>query len=191
MCGRPREGALEALSAAEPFDRGFYSGPFGWISGAAAEFAVEIRSALVHGDSSLAEPAIPAPAVNFGAHLGTSPSARSTNAGFVQNGDSFRQDSSAVPAQQMSNSSFEAAAVEAPNKHSNISMYAGVGLVCGSDAEKEWQVRYSFCVLHHSGALLCPEERVLQLVLSGTAGLNTTILPRRSLISKSGSSTHC
>lgn len=92
MCGRPREGALAALSAAEPFDRGFYSGPFGWISGAAAEFAVAIRSALVHGDSSIAE-------IPMGALL---------------------------------------------NRQHIVSMYAGVGLVCGSDADKEWQVR-TFC----------------------------------------------
>lgn len=36
------------LSSLEPFDRGFYSGPFGWVSGAASEFAVAIRSALIH-----------------------------------------------------------------------------------------------------------------------------------------------
>ena len=149
VCGRPRAGALEALSAAEPFDRGFYSGPFGWISGAAAEFAVAIRSALVHGDSSMAEPATPASAVDFGAQLGTAPPARSDNAGFVQNGDSLRQDSSVVPAQQWSTSPFKAAAVEVPDGQSTISMYAGVGLVCGSDAEKEWQVRYYFYVLHN------------------------------------------
>jgi len=191
VCGRPREGALEALSAAEPFDRGFYSGPFGWISGAAAEFAVAIRSALVHGNSSMTEPATPASAANFGAHLGTAPSARSNNVGLVQNGDSIRQDSSAVPAQQMSRSSFGAAAVEVPDRHSKISMYAGVGLVCGSDAEKEWQVRYSFCVLHNSWGLLCPGERLLQPVLSAAAELKVAILPCRSLISKSGSSTSC
>lgn len=31
----------------EPFDRGFYAGPFGWVSGRGAEFAVAIRSALL------------------------------------------------------------------------------------------------------------------------------------------------
>lgn len=34
------------LSSLEPFDRGFYSGPFGWLGGQGAEFAVAIRSAL-------------------------------------------------------------------------------------------------------------------------------------------------
>lgn len=31
----------------EPFDRGFYAGPFGWVSGQGAEFVVAIRSAMV------------------------------------------------------------------------------------------------------------------------------------------------
>lgn len=47
VCGRPREDALQYLQDSEQFDRGFYSGPFGWISGQSAEFVVAIRSALV------------------------------------------------------------------------------------------------------------------------------------------------
>jgi hypothetical protein len=35
------------LEDTEPFDRGFYAGPFGWVSGSGAEFAVAIRSAMV------------------------------------------------------------------------------------------------------------------------------------------------
>jgi hypothetical protein len=38
---------LRYLEAAEPFDRGFYAGPFGWVSGCGAEFAVAIRSAML------------------------------------------------------------------------------------------------------------------------------------------------
>ncbi|KAL6744836.1 ADC synthase, partial [Haematococcus lacustris] len=48
VCGRPRDPALGWLQEAEGFDRGYYAGPFGWISGAGAEWAVAIRSALVH-----------------------------------------------------------------------------------------------------------------------------------------------
>ena len=33
----------------EPFSRGWYAGPVGWISHDAAEFSVAIRSALVNG----------------------------------------------------------------------------------------------------------------------------------------------
>lgn len=48
--GHPRDAAIAHIAAAEPFDRGWYAGPVGWVSGEAAEFAVGIRSALVHGD---------------------------------------------------------------------------------------------------------------------------------------------
>jgi isochorismate synthase EntC len=47
VCGRPREAALEYLQQREPFDRGFYAGPFGWVTGQGAEFAVVIRSAML------------------------------------------------------------------------------------------------------------------------------------------------
>ena len=46
--GRPRQAAQAALQRLEAFDRGLYAGPFGWLSGDAAEFAVAIRSALLH-----------------------------------------------------------------------------------------------------------------------------------------------
>ncbi len=48
--GVPRSEALESIRALEPFDRGWYTGPMGWIGRDAAEFSVAIRSALVHGD---------------------------------------------------------------------------------------------------------------------------------------------
>ncbi|NNF56978.1 MAG: isochorismate synthase [Rhodothermaceae bacterium] len=47
--GTPREEALAALRQLEPFDRGLYAGPIGWVGPNAAEFAVGIRSGLVHG----------------------------------------------------------------------------------------------------------------------------------------------
>ncbi len=52
--GTPRREAEAAIARLEPFDRGLYAGPVGWIGrdadGAeAAEFAVGIRSALVDG----------------------------------------------------------------------------------------------------------------------------------------------
>eukprot|EP00898_Chlorokybus_atmophyticus_P002770 jgi/Chlat1/3494/Chrsp23S03682 len=48
VCGHPRSRAFHALADTEPFDRGFYAGPFGVMSHAHVEFAVAIRSALVH-----------------------------------------------------------------------------------------------------------------------------------------------
>jgi menaquinone-specific isochorismate synthase len=48
--GYPREEALEEIRALEPFDRGWYAGPVGWIGTDSAEFAVGIRSGLVRGN---------------------------------------------------------------------------------------------------------------------------------------------
>ncbi|UCD62687.1 MAG: isochorismate synthase [Candidatus Zixiibacteriota bacterium] len=48
--GYPRQAAVEVISRLEPFDRGWYAGPVGWIARDKAEFAVAIRSALVSGE---------------------------------------------------------------------------------------------------------------------------------------------
>ncbi|MDZ7372190.1 MAG: isochorismate synthase [candidate division KSB1 bacterium] len=48
--GFPGKQALEGIAQLEPFDRGWYAAPVGWISRREAEFAVAIRSALVYGD---------------------------------------------------------------------------------------------------------------------------------------------
>lgn len=45
--GYPVQTALKAIGEREPFDRGWYAGPIGWICPDAAEFAVAIRSGLV------------------------------------------------------------------------------------------------------------------------------------------------
>jgi menaquinone-specific isochorismate synthase len=47
--GYPKEEALEEIRAVEPFDRGWYAGPVGWIGADGAEFAVGIRSGLLRG----------------------------------------------------------------------------------------------------------------------------------------------
>ena len=44
--GVPRNKALEEIIHLEPFSRGWYAAPVGWISGSSAEFAVGIRSAV-------------------------------------------------------------------------------------------------------------------------------------------------
>ena len=51
VCGHPRAAALDAIRAAEPFDRGLYAGPLGWIGAESAEFAVAIRSALLETET--------------------------------------------------------------------------------------------------------------------------------------------
>ena len=45
--GVPTEKAVAAIRAQEPFDRGWYAGPVGWMGREAAEFAVGIRAGLV------------------------------------------------------------------------------------------------------------------------------------------------
>lgn len=47
--GVPTVGAYRAIHEQEPFERGWYAGPVGWIGAEAAEFAVAIRSGLVRG----------------------------------------------------------------------------------------------------------------------------------------------
>lgn len=49
--GYPTRRALREIEAREPFDRGWYAGPVGWIGRGGAEFAVAIRSGLVEGST--------------------------------------------------------------------------------------------------------------------------------------------
>lgn len=46
--GSPAKKALPILKELEPFERGWYAAPVGWVGTDGAEFAVAIRSALVH-----------------------------------------------------------------------------------------------------------------------------------------------
>ena len=45
--GWPQKEAVERIAQLEPFDRGWYAAPVGWISRDQAEFAVAIRSAVI------------------------------------------------------------------------------------------------------------------------------------------------
>lgn len=49
--GYPTENALPEIARIEPFNRGWYAAPVGWIGSDSAQFAVAIRSGLVKGDS--------------------------------------------------------------------------------------------------------------------------------------------
>jgi menaquinone-specific isochorismate synthase len=42
---------MEIIRELEKFDRGFYAGPIGYLSSDESEFAVGIRSGLVHGST--------------------------------------------------------------------------------------------------------------------------------------------
>ena len=47
--GTPIERAIPMIEKLEPFDRGWYAAPVGWVGSDSAEFAVGIRSGLVDG----------------------------------------------------------------------------------------------------------------------------------------------
>lgn len=49
VCGEPAAAALALLGRIETFDRGWYTGPVGWVGPDAAEFAVALRCGLVAG----------------------------------------------------------------------------------------------------------------------------------------------
>lgn len=49
--GYPNEVAVAEIERLEPFARGWYASPLGWVGATATEFAVAIRSGLVQGDS--------------------------------------------------------------------------------------------------------------------------------------------
>jgi menaquinone-specific isochorismate synthase len=48
VAGTPTDLAVTHLREIEPFDRGWYAGPVGWLGTDSAEFAVAIRSALIN-----------------------------------------------------------------------------------------------------------------------------------------------
>jgi len=50
VAGTPAHWAVDAISFYEPFSRGWYAGPVGWVGKDSAEFVVAIRSGLVHDD---------------------------------------------------------------------------------------------------------------------------------------------
>jgi menaquinone-specific isochorismate synthase len=51
--GFPRIPALQLIRKLEPFERGWYAAPVGWVGYDDAEFAVAIRSGLIDGDKLL------------------------------------------------------------------------------------------------------------------------------------------
>jgi menaquinone-specific isochorismate synthase len=48
--GHPRKEALDFIASHEPFERGWYAAPVGWIEKERSHFAVGIRSALIEDD---------------------------------------------------------------------------------------------------------------------------------------------
>lgn len=124
VCGRPRAEAQAVLADNEPFDRGYYAGPFGWISGSAAEFVVAIRSALVQA----APQRTPLQCSNGNGM--SQPQSR------LHKSDAGQQQSATYGNAAQSNKANGPATAVAQT----ISLFAGVGIVKGSIASSEWQV---------------------------------------------------
>ena len=51
VAGKPNDVAMRLIREREPFDRGWYAGPVGWVSRDASQFAVGIRSGLLDGEA--------------------------------------------------------------------------------------------------------------------------------------------
>jgi menaquinone-specific isochorismate synthase len=49
--GYPTENALPEIARIEPFNRGWFAAPIGWIGADSVEFAVGIRSGLIEGNT--------------------------------------------------------------------------------------------------------------------------------------------
>ncbi len=50
VAGNPTAAAVAEISKREPFHRGWYAGPLGWVGSRGADFTVAIRSGLLSGD---------------------------------------------------------------------------------------------------------------------------------------------
>jgi isochorismate synthase EntC len=51
VAGEPRDAALDAIAEREPFDRGAYAGPVGWVdAGGDGEWAIALRCAELRGE---------------------------------------------------------------------------------------------------------------------------------------------
>jgi isochorismate synthase len=54
VAGAPREAALDAIAELEPFDRGRYAGPVGWVDAEGdGEWAIALRCAELRGDRAI------------------------------------------------------------------------------------------------------------------------------------------
>jgi isochorismate synthase len=54
VAGEPREAALEVIAALEPFERGQYAGPVGWVDAEGdGEWAIALRCAELRGDRAV------------------------------------------------------------------------------------------------------------------------------------------
>lgn len=139
------------LQEHEDFDRGFYAGPFGWISGCGSEFVVAIRSALIlppTSASSTTTNTTTSSASSQTAHHSSSAATHhhtSTSAASSVD-DASKQhhsDSGSVgqggQAGKQSQLTTRSAQQPTSGESRRVMLYAGVGVVTGSNIRSEWQ----------------------------------------------------
>eukprot|EP00899_Mesostigma_viride_P009706 jgi/Mesvir1/18737/Mv01248-RA.1 len=130
VSGHPKEEATRAIHGMEPFDRGMYAGPWGWLGGAGSEFAVAIRSALVHSGTAAAaaNSALPASAAASALPDGSvSPATSSAHDKALSQTAALSSSDGAGPS-----------GGRGPTANRHVSLYAGVGVVAGADPGAEW-----------------------------------------------------
>ena len=137
MCGRPRQDALELLAGSEPFDRGFYAGPFGWIGQEAAEFVVAIRSALVQPQGA-ARAALPPGTAETAAAQGQQQQQQQQLAERRASHAAAGPGPASAGAGSPSAAPEAAAAAPLAADGTLVSLFAGVGIVRGSETASEW-----------------------------------------------------
>ncbi len=125
------------LDELESFDRGWYAGPFGWISGAGAEFVVAIRSGLV----CPVGPETTTTSTASTADNNSAPAAASGAAGELAPPAPLEQPPHPLPHPLPPPPTPTPTPTPAPVAASSslVHMFAGVGVVRGSDPAAEWQ----------------------------------------------------
>ncbi|MEW5311204.1 MAG: hypothetical protein WDW38_002939 [Sanguina aurantia] len=150
VCGRPQDKALRFLQEHEDFDRGFYAGPFGWISGCGSEFVVAIRSALILPSTPPAALGSPTSSSNNNNNNNNS---SSSSAAHPSNTSSPSTNShTSLPTSRPHHPSMDSGMTHQAPAPSQISasaaqlgegrrvmLFAGVGVVTGSNIRSEWQ----------------------------------------------------
>lgn len=140
VCGRPREDALGFLAASEPFDRGYYAGPFGWVSQGAAEFVVAIRSALVRQGAADTEAEDATAAGQLSERLASHAAAGPGPQSYAGAATAAAAASASWPAPAAAGAAAQAEAAFSSGGvgDTQVSLFAGVGIVRGSDTASEW-----------------------------------------------------
>ena len=144
VCGHPRKLALSAIRQNEPFDRGLYAGPLGWIGADSAEFCVAIRSALVEHTGDDDDNIDTGPGVKTDTGPGVCPGSDSSGtAVHVKDSSGTTASTASSTTTTTDTTATRATRANTTKKHLPIKtvmrLYAGVGVVAAADSNAEWR----------------------------------------------------